>query len=109
MSVTVSDLALRLDMRHPRVVLNLLRFVTTYNELAPLGEDIHFPLMPPFAVQNLLSHESLVNPPAEFQAEVNELRALVDRYSAPPEDEDEDEDDGYSSDSSRRSWGRDRY
>ena len=105
MSVTVSDLALRLDMRHPRVVLNLLRFVTTYNELAPPGEDIHFPLMPPFAVQNLLSHESLVNPPAEFQDEVNELRALVDLYSALPEDE----DDGYSSDSSRRSWGRDRY
>lgn len=109
MSVTCSDLALRLDMRHPRVVLNLLRFVTTYNELAPPGEDIHFPLMPPFAVQNLLSHESLVNPPAEFQAEVDELRALVDRYSAPPEDEDEDDDDGYSTDSSRRSWGRDRY
>lgn len=107
MSVTVSDLALRLDMRHPRVVLNLLRFVTTYNELAPPGEDIHFPLMPPFAVQNLLSHESLVNPPAEFQDEVNELRALVDLYSALPEDE--DEDDGYSSDSSHRSWGRDRY
>lgn len=109
MSVTVRDLALRLDMRHPRVVLNLLRFVVTYNELAPPGEEIHFPLMPEFAVDNLLSHESIVNPAPEFLDEINELRALVQRYSLPPPPEDEDEDDGYSSESSHRSWGRDSY
>lgn len=109
MSVTVSDLALRLDMRHPRVVLNLLRFVETYNELAPPGEEIHFPLMPEFAVENLFSHESIVNPAPEFASEVAELRALVERYSAPPPPEDY-EDDGYSTESSHRSWGRrDRY
>ncbi len=107
MSVTCSDLALRLDMRHPRVVLNLLRFVDTYNELAPPGEEIHFPPMPQFAVQEILNHVSVMNPVPEFQAEVQELRNRVERHSYIPEDD--DDDDGYSSESSHRSWGRDSY
>jgi hypothetical protein len=81
LSVTVSDLALRLDMRHPRVVLNLLRFVSTYNELAPEGEEIHLPIMDAEAVAMILNHESVVNPAPEFAAEVAELRELVDRES----------------------------
>lgn len=99
-SVTVSDLALRLDMRHPRVVLNFLRFVTTYNELAPEGEKIRLPLIAPWGVEDILSHESVVNPVPEFAAEVAELRALVERYSMPPQEYDED---GYSTDSTDRS------
>lgn len=104
-SVTVSDLALRLDMRHPRVVLHFLRFVSSYNELAPEGEDIHLPLISQEAVSDILSHESIVNPPAEFASEVAELRALVASYSAPPH-EDEEDRDGYSTDSEDR---RDMY
>lgn len=95
-SVTVHDLALRLDMRHPRVVLNLLRFVTTYNELALPGEEIHLPLIGPMGAQDILSHESVVNPVPEFAAEVAELRALVERYRMPPQEYDED---GYLTDS----------
>ena len=82
-SVTVSDLALRLDMRHPRVLLNLLRFVSTYNELAPPGEDIHLPLIPQERADFILSHESVVNPVPEFADQVAELRFLVERYTQP--------------------------
>lgn len=80
-SVTCPDLALRLDMRHPRVVLNFLRFVTTYNELAPEGEDIHLPIMDDGTIEDILNHESVRNPAPEFAGEVAELRDLVDRYS----------------------------
>ncbi len=81
LSVNVSDLALRLDMRHPRVVLNLLRFVSTYNELAPEGEEIHMPIMDAETVAMILNHESVLNPAPEFAGEVAELRNLVDRFS----------------------------
>lgn len=80
-SVYCSDLALRLDMRHPRVVLNFLRFVDSYNELAPFGEEIHLPYIDAEGRDLIFSHVSLVNPPAEFAREVAELRSLVDRYS----------------------------
>jgi hypothetical protein len=99
-SVTVSDLALRLDMRHPRVLLNLLRFVDTYNELAPYGEEIHLPLIPQDRADHILAHESVVNPPPEFADQVAELRALVERYTEVPS-----EDDGYHSDDSYYSRG----
>ena len=81
-AVTCSDLALRLDMRHPRVVLNLLRFVSTYNELAPEGELINLPQIPHSTVETILSHDSVVHPPPEFAGEVRELRDLLDAYSA---------------------------
>ena len=103
-SVTVSDLALSLDMRHPRVLLNLLRFVDSYNELAPVGEQIRLPLIPQERADFILQHESIVNPPAEFAGEVAELRQLVRYYT-----DDEpvyDDDDGYSTDSEER---RDMY
>jgi len=108
-AVTCSDLALRLDMRHPRVVLNLLRFVTTYNELAPPGEEIHFPLMPPSVVNTILEHSSVRHPPEEFFREINELVSLVNHYSEPEPGPFDQDDDGYSSESSHRSWGRYRY
>ena len=104
LSVTVSDLALRLDMRHPRVVLNLLRFVNTYNELAPEGEEIHLPIMDDETVDMILSHESVVNPAPEFAAEVGELRNLVDSYSCHCREceSDSDSDNDSESDSDRR-------
>lgn len=95
-SVTVSDLALRLDMRHPRVLLNLLRFVSTYNEMAPPDERIYLPPIPQERVEHILSHESVVNPVPEFADQVAELRYLVDWYT----EKNDDESDGYSSDSS---------
>ena len=99
LSVTCPDLALRLDMRHPRVVLNLLRFVATYNELAPEGELINLPLMTREAVDQILNHVSLVNPPPEFASEIAELRGLVQQFSCGcHECEGGYASDGYSSD-----------
>ena len=97
-SVTISDLALRLDMRHPRVVLNLLRFVSTYNELAPEGEEIHFPLMDGWVVDRILRHESVTNPCVEFAADVDELRALINQYSSHEEYHSEDNNEADDSD-----------
>jgi hypothetical protein len=101
LSVNIPDLALRLDMRHPRVILNLLRFVNTYNELAPYGEQIHVPRMPRSAVDQILGHISVANPVPEFASEVAELRALVN--------ENAEDADGYSSDSSEESYRRAYY
>lgn len=80
-SVTCSDLALRLDMRHPRVVLHLLRFISSYNELAPEDEQINLPYLEADIHTTILSHESVVNPAPEFAGEVAELKALVDEFS----------------------------
>ena len=109
-SVTCSDLALRLDMRHPRVVLNLLRFVSTYNELAPEGEEIHLPFLNSRAAWDILSHDSVLEPAPEFAEEVHELRNLVDTFRcrcpdcdpdswSDDERDDSDESDRYSRDS----------
>lgn len=113
-AVNCADLALRLDMRHPRVILNFLRFVNTYNELAPYGEEIHLPFMESDTVSMILSHESVTSPAAEFAEEVIELRSLVEKYScqcpdcAPDNWSDsgrDDEDDDHSTDSE---YSRDR-
>ena len=114
-AVNCTDLALRLDMRHPRVILNFLRFVNTYNELAPYGEEIHLPFMESDTVSMILSHESVVNPPAEFAEEVIELRSLVEKYSCQCPDcepdnwsdsgRDDEDDDDHSTDSE---YSRDR-
>jgi hypothetical protein len=105
-SVTVPDLALRLDMRHPRVVLNFFRFVTTYNELAPPGEEIHVPMLTPIDADEILGHVSVVDTVPEFAAEVAELRYLVRNFTCLCSDcSPLDEEDHYSTDSE----DRDRY
>lgn len=102
-----SDLSLRLDMRHPRVLLSFFRFVESYNELAPYGEEIHVPFIPDAQVGFILNHESVVNPPPEFASEITELRNFVQAYScACAECVPYDDDDRYSTDSEDR---RDRY
>jgi hypothetical protein len=84
-SVMVNDLAMQLDMRHPRVLLALLEFVDAYNRLAPAGEDIHIPKMPRSVRDKILSHSSVVTPPPEFINEVARLRYLVSEI--PPLDD----------------------
>jgi len=79
-AVTCSDLALRLDMRHPRVVLHLLRFVNSYNELAPEDEQINLPYLEAGIISTILSHESVVNPASEFASDVAELKVLIDQH-----------------------------
>lgn len=79
-SVTVSDLGLRLDMRHPRVVLNFLRFIYTYNEIAPDGEEIHLPPLYQSNIDYILSHPSIVNPAPEFASQIAELHAYLNYF-----------------------------
>ncbi len=80
-SVTCSDLALRLDMRHPRVVLHFLRFVKTYNELAPQGEEINVPWMGAPSVDAILDHELVRNPNPASESDAEELRILVNEFA----------------------------
>jgi hypothetical protein len=81
-------------MRHPRVVLNLLRFVDSYNELAPQGEEIHLPLIPRHTHEHILEHEGVRNVSQEFAEDVAELRDLLQRYSAAASAEEEEDDRG---------------
>ena len=75
------------------------------------GEEIHLPCIGAPAAADILSHESVVHPPAEFASEVEELRALVDRYSChcpdcAPEDWSDDERDPYEDDERYGRGGR---
>jgi hypothetical protein len=86
-SVTVNDLALELEMRHPRMILALLEFVHAYNQLAPLNEDIHMPKMPQSIRDKILNHASVVCPAPEFINEVARLRFLLDEIPVVEEEE----------------------
>lgn len=76
-SATIPEMGEELLIHHPRVLLHLLRFVKTYNELAPQGEDIRLPLLSQDMRDYIFSHSSIINPPPEFANEVADLRELV--------------------------------
>lgn len=78
-SALVPDLTLRLDFRHPRVLLHFLRFVSSYNEIAPEGEEIHLPAIPRLVAQEIYEHRAVSEVPEEFQVEAEELRRHVSR------------------------------
>ncbi len=80
--LNVDDFALRLDMRHPRVVLSYLRFVESYNSYVPEPEQIHLPKIKSNMVAFILGHSSVLNPAPEFVEEVDELRRLVRKYAS---------------------------
>jgi len=80
-SVGVPDLALRLDFRHPRVLLHFFRFVSTYNELAPRDEEIHLPAIPRSVLNQVYAHPGLGPAAPEFEQDVAELRHLLQHYS----------------------------
>jgi hypothetical protein len=79
-STTVPHLAQRLDMRHPRVILNFLRFVETYNELASPDQKIYLPAFPESIYQYIVAHPGVAEPVPEFYEEVAELRHLLNKY-----------------------------
>jgi hypothetical protein len=79
-------------------MLQFFRFVSSYNELAPEGEEIHIPLFNQGIMDYILSHPSITNPAPEFAADIAELRAYLEKYRAPLQDE--ADDDGYDSYSS---------
>lgn len=109
-SVKVPDLALRLDMRHPRVILNFLRFVNSYNELAPEGEKINVPFMEVAETSMIFNHESVRNVVPEFAEDVKELSRLVNLHSCncpdcDPDDWSQSRDDTSDSEDEYRSRG----
>jgi len=71
----------RFVLKHPRVLLSFLRFIDEFNELADPDEVLMLPAIPQRIVQGVLSHSSLVNPPAEFLDEVRELRLRLEAHA----------------------------
>ena len=59
--------------RHPRVVLQYLRFVDALNEAAHESEQLNI-LFSAEDAQYILEHPSVVRPPRDFWGEVNELK-----------------------------------
>ena len=59
--------------RHPRVVLQYLRFVDALNEAADESEQLNI-LFSAEDAQYILEHPSVVRPPRDFWGEVNELK-----------------------------------
>lgn len=59
--------------RHPRVILQYLRFVDALNEAAGESEQLDVRFTEAEA-QYILEHPSIVRPPHEFWDEVNELK-----------------------------------
>ncbi len=81
LSVKCSDLALSLDMRHPRVVLNLLRFVSSYNELAPEGEKIQMPIIPDEKVMYIYNHPDVYTNEPSLAKDMPEFNSLLHEFS----------------------------
>jgi hypothetical protein len=70
----------KFTMRHPRVVLNFLRFIDTYNEIAEADEIFMLPAIPKKVCDSILSHTSMTNTPPEFESDVNELKLRLERH-----------------------------
>jgi len=68
-----SQLPERFVLRHPRVLLNFLRFVDSLNEINNGNETFMMDAIPYETLARMLSHNSITNPPAEFQEDVEEL------------------------------------
>jgi hypothetical protein len=66
--------------RHPRVLLDYLRFIDSYNEVASPSEFYTVPRISPRVARHLLSHSSITNPAPEFADTVWELKQRLKRY-----------------------------
>jgi len=68
-----SQLPDRFVLRHPRVLLNFLRFVDSLNEINNGNETFMMDAIPYETLARMLSHSSIATPAPEFQGEVDEL------------------------------------
>lgn len=65
-------------MRHPRVIIDFLRFITSYNEVAT-GDDVYMiPVIPASDIDYILSHPLVTNAPPQNRME---LENLLDYYA----------------------------
>jgi hypothetical protein len=70
----------KFTMRHPRVLLNFLRFIDTYNEVAEADELFMLPAIPKKVYDSILTHVSLTNTAPEFEKDVKELKLRLERH-----------------------------
>lgn len=66
--------------RHPRVLLNFLRYIDSHNEVANTDEYIFLKPIPPHVYENMIKHSSIQNPAVGFEADVNELLQRLENY-----------------------------
>jgi len=67
-------------LRHPRVLLNFLRYIDSHNEVAKPDEQIFLKPIPPSVYENMLKHSSIQNPSIGFEADVNELLQRIEYH-----------------------------
>jgi hypothetical protein len=68
--------------QHPRVVLDYLRFIDSYNEVSSSLHKIRALKIPADTVQSVLDHPSVATPAAEFIPEIRELKLRLKAHSA---------------------------
>ena len=66
--------------RHPRVLLNFLRYVDSHNEVAKTEEFIFLKPIPPHIYEQMIKHSSIQNPSIAFEANVTELLERLDTH-----------------------------
>lgn len=66
--------------RHPRVVLNFLRYVDSHNEISKTEEFIFLKPIPQHIYDQIINHSSIQDPPEEFKTDVRELLCRLDRH-----------------------------
>ena len=67
-------------LRHPRVLLNFLRYIDSHNEVAKPEEFIFVKAIPPHIYNLMLKHSSIQNPSIGFEADVNELLQRIEYH-----------------------------
>jgi len=75
-----SQLPERFVIRHPRVLLNFLRFIDSLNEINNGNETFMMDAIPHELMGRILSHSSIVSPPTEFKDDAYELVDRVMRH-----------------------------
>jgi len=66
--------------RHPRVLLNFLRYIDSHNEIAQTDEYIFLKPIPPHVFQEIIKHTSIQHPPPEFETDVLELLYRLENH-----------------------------
>ena len=66
--------------RHPRVLLNFLRYIDSHNEVANTDEYIFLKAIPRHIYEKMIKHTSIQNPVPEFETDVNELLQRLENH-----------------------------
>ena len=66
--------------RHPRVLLNFLRYIDSHNEVAAPDELIFLKPIPKHVLENMLKHSSIQNPSIGFAPDVTELLERIENH-----------------------------